>query len=43
MTVEVVFEDNDSIYRVDFLKLAKQLGITEDQVKHAVQDLLSKG
>lgn len=43
MKVEVSFEDNDNIYRVDFLKLAKLLKITEEQVIQAVQELLSKG
>jgi hypothetical protein len=42
MIVTVTFEDTDNTYTVDFIKLAKALNITEDQVKHAVQDVLSK-
>lgn len=42
MRVTIEFEDNDKTYTVDFLKLAKKLKITEDQVKQAVQDALSK-
>jgi len=42
MKVEITFEDNDKTYTVDFLKLAKHLKITEEQVKQAVQDALSK-
>ena len=42
MTVTVEFEDSESKYTVDFLRLCKRLGITEEQVKQAVQDILSK-
>lgn len=42
MTVTVYFEDSDKTYTIDFLRLAKQLRITEDQIKQAVQDILSK-
>ena len=42
MKVTIYFEDSDKTYEVDFLKLAKKLKITEEQVKHAVQDALSK-
>jgi hypothetical protein len=43
MKVQIEFEDNDNIYNVDFFKLVKLLKITEEQVIHAVQELLSKG
>jgi len=43
MKVEVSFEDNDNIYKVDFFKLVKLLKITDEQVIHAIQELLSKG
>jgi len=42
MKVEVTFEDNDHVYTVDFIKLAKKLGITAEQIKKAVQEEISK-
>lgn len=42
MRVTVEFEENGNKYKVDFLRLAKILNITEEQVKMAVNDLLSK-
>lgn len=42
MKVEITFEDSGNVYTIDFLKLAKRLKITEEQVKQAVQDVLSK-
>jgi len=42
MKVTVEFDDSDNTYIVDFMKLAKRLNITEEQVIRAVQDALSK-
>jgi len=42
MKVLVEFENNDHIYTVDFFKLAKELGITEEQIKNAVQELIKR-
>jgi hypothetical protein len=42
MTVTIEFEESGKKYTVDFLKLSKQLNITEEQIKQAVQDVLSK-
>lgn len=36
MKVEVSFEDNDNIYKIDFVKFAKELGLTEEQIKKVV-------
>jgi len=42
MKITVEFEDNEHIYTVDFLRLAKKLKVTEEQIIQAVQDILSK-
>lgn len=42
MKVVVTFEDHDKVYTLDFLKLAKKLKITDQDVKKAVLDLLAE-
>lgn len=42
MKITVFFDDNDHEYTIDFFKLAKSLNITEEQIKLAVQDIISK-
>jgi len=42
MKVTVEFEDNDHEYSIDFFKLAKYLKITDDQIRQAVQKIMSK-
>lgn len=42
MKVEVTFEDSEHVYTVDFIQLAQQLHITEEQVKQAVNKVISK-
>lgn len=42
MKVTVEFEDNTNKYKVDIFRLCKRLNITEEQIKQAVQDILSK-
>lgn len=42
MKVTVEFDDNDHIYTVDFVKLAKALDITEEDIKRAVYELIRK-
>ena len=42
MTVEIVFEDNDNIYRIDFLKVAPKLGITPEDIKQLIYKEIQK-
>ena len=40
MTVTITFQDSENVYTVDFLMIAKQLGITESDVRKAVTDAI---
>ena len=42
MILTITFEDNDHKYTVDFLKIAKQLKVSEEDIKKVVLDYLSK-
>jgi hypothetical protein len=42
MEVTVTFADSDKIYTVDFLKLAKKLKLTEEQIRRTVIELVAQ-